>query len=326
MTPAPPDPDGRPWVGPQGARTERLELHLSYRCPNRCRFCSEAHQLAQFGQLSISLSQVKAVLRRHLARGVRSLHLTGGEPTVHPDFVEVVTLAKQLGMTTSVGTNGVMLCEQSFASQALPHLDEVMFSIHGPDAATHDAQTRRAGSFDQVTAALTLARRLAPGLDTFVNVVVTRHNVALLAETVALAAELGASLIVVSNPTPEGRALDDYADLVAPLAELAELLPTIPARAGGAIVRFFGLPMCILAAHETLSNDLHWDPRVTVEWAQAPGKAVLTDVYTWSPGRKRRHAGPCEGCLKRTVCMGVFDRYDELYSTEALRPERREDR
>jgi hypothetical protein len=311
-----------PWVGPRGERTERLELHLSYRCPNRCLFCSEAHRMTEFGERLISLDQVGQVLRTHVERGVCRLHLTGGEPTIHDQFVAVLRLAKKLGMATSVGTNGIMLAQEPFARSALPHLDEVMISLHGPNGPVHDGLTRRAGSFDQVTAALSLAGRLAPQLSTFVNIVVTRLNLAVLGDTVALAADLGASLIVVSNPTPEGRALDAYERLAVPLAELAEILPTIPARAAGAIVRFFGVPMCILGPQETLSNDLHWDPRVTVEWAEAPGEAVLDDVYTWSPARQRRHAEPCDGCLKRSLCMGVFDRAHEIFSMAALQPQR----
>ena len=280
--------------------------------------------MSELGERSISLGQVTRVLRTHLKRGIGRLHLTGGEPTIHEQFVAVASLAKKLGMGTSVGTNGVMLCQEPFARRALPYLDEVMFSLHGPTAAVHEGLTRRAGSFEQVTAALSLTRRLAPELGTFVNIVVTRLNLSVLGDTVSLAADLGASLIVVSNPTPEGRALDDYERLAVPLADLAEILPTIPTRAPGAVVRFFGVPMCILGPHGALSNDLHWDPRVTVEWARAPSKAVLHDVYTWSPARKRRHAEQCDDCLKRSVCMGVFDRSLELFSMEALRPQQRD--
>ena len=30
-----------PWIGPNGKIMERLELHLTYTCPERCVFCSE---------------------------------------------------------------------------------------------------------------------------------------------------------------------------------------------------------------------------------------------------------------------------------------------
>jgi hypothetical protein len=88
------------------------------------------------------------------------------------------------------------------------------------------------------------------------------------------------------------------------------------------MVRFFGVPMCLLGPHRMLSNDLHWDPRVTVEWADEPGKVSFKGFYNWVPNRKRVHAKECEGCAWNTVCMGVYDRYAECFPTSVLRPER----
>ena len=150
-----------PWVGPQGQVMERLELHLTYHCPERCQFCSEDHRMNAYREFPVSWGRVATVLRTHAERGVRAVHLTGGEPTIHPRFVEVLSLARKLGMRTSVGTIGTMLARDDFAARALPHLDEALFSLHGPDAATHDALTRRAGSFDTVTRAMRLKCALA---------------------------------------------------------------------------------------------------------------------------------------------------------------------
>jgi hypothetical protein len=78
--------------------------------------------------------------------------------------------------------------------------------------------------------------------------------------------------------------------------------------------------MCLLGEHAMLSNDLHWDPRVTVEWQSAPGKVVFDGIYSWTPHRRRVHTAECQRCAMNTVCMGVFDRYAETYPTDALRP------
>jgi hypothetical protein len=180
--------------------------------------------------------------------------------------------------------------------------------------------TRRHGSFEQTTRALALSLQIKPDFGAYVNSVITSHNVRALPDTVALADRLGAKLIIVSNTTPEGLGLDRYEELCVPLTTLREVLPTVPARAARAVLRFFGVPMCVLGEHKYLSNDLHWDPRVTVEWASAPGKVLLDDFYNWAPDRKRVHVEECAGCSHKAVCMGVFDRYAELYSTEALLP------
>ena len=310
-----------PWIGPSGQRTKWLELHITYTCPEKCVFCSEEHRMIAYKPYKVTWGRVAKVLRTHAERGVTRVHLTGGEPTIHPRFVDILKLAKKLNLRTSLGTIGTMLAREDFAREALPYLDEALFSLHGPDAATHDPLAGRKGSFDTVTHAITLCKSIRPEFKAYVNTVVTKDNVDVLPDTVALAESLGAELIVISNLTPEGAGLDQYERLAVPLERLAEVLPTVPARLKTAGLRYFGVPMCVLGEHGMLSNDLHWDPRVTVEWASEPGKVVLTEFYNWDPGRKREHVRPCTDCTLNKVCMGVFDRYSELWSVDALRPQ-----
>ncbi len=300
----------------------RLELHLTYSCPERCVFCSEQHRMAKYGAYPVTWGRVAKVLRTMAQRGIDSVHLTGGEPTIHPKFVEVCTLAKKLGMRTSIGTIGSRLCREEFARRALPVLDEALFSLHGPTAPIHDALTGRAGSFERVVQAIETCRSVDPEFSVFVNTVLTPSNLDHLGDTIALADGLGAQLIVVSNTTPEGGAEDHYGELAIPLRRLAEVLPGAARQADKAIVRFFGVPMCLLGQTWTLSNDLHWDPRVTVEWQSRPGKVVFDGIYNWDPGRKRTHAEECEGCEQRGICFGVFRAYVRRFGSEGLRPSR----
>jgi MoaA/NifB/PqqE/SkfB family radical SAM enzyme len=307
-----------PWIGPDGQRMERLELHLTYTCPERCVFCSEARRMEKYHPYPVTWGRVATVLRQSAARGVKNVHLTGGEPTIHPQFVETLILAKKLGMRTSVGTIGTMLSREAFARRALPFLDEALFSVHGPTAQVHDALAGRDGSFDRVTDAMSLVQRLKPGFGVFVNTVLTRANAEHLPDTVGLVDGLGAQLIVVSNTTPEGAGLVRYEELAVPLEVLARLLPTVPRRASRAVLRFFGVPMCLLAEHGMLSNDLHWSARVTYEWTSRPGRVRFDGLYNWAPDRKRVHVAECEDCTLKSVCMGVFDRYAALWPTGAL--------
>lgn len=310
----------RPWIGPDGQVMRRLELHLTYTCPERCVFCSEEHRMDRYKEFPVTWGRVASVLRTMASRGVQNVHLTGGEPTIHPDFIKVCTLAKKLGLRTSIGTIGTMLQKESFARRALPVLDEALFSLHGPDAATHDALTRRDGSFDRVTRAIRNCVALKPGFGAYVNTVVTRHNVDALPDTVALADRLGARLIIVSNTTPEGGGRDAYRSLAVPLDTLARILPVAAARAEHAVVRFFAVPMCVLGGAWTLSNDLHWDPRVTVEWTDQPGKVVFDGLYNWDPSRKRIQVDKCVPCERSGVCFGVFEDYVAEWGDGELTP------
>lgn len=313
-------PGDTPWISPSGQVMRRLELHLTYHCPERCIFCSEDHRMTKYNRFKVTWGRVAKVLRIHAERGVRNVHITGGEPSIHPRFVDVLRLAKKLGMRTSIGTIGTMLSRRDFAATALPYLDEALFSIHGPDAATHDRVAGRTGSFDRVTRALRNCIELKPDFRAFANTVMCSHNVEKLPETVEMLDRMGARLIVVSNTTPEGAAWDHYSELMVPLATLARVLPQVPERAQEAVVRFFGVPMCLLGPHWAQSNDLHWDPRVTVEWQSAPGKVAFTGIYSWAPDRRRQHVAACDSCVRKPMCMGVYDAVADNHDVSALVP------
>ncbi|HJN72442.1 MAG TPA: radical SAM protein [Myxococcota bacterium] len=303
------------WVGPDGRVMRRLELHLTYTCPQACVFCSEDHRMQRFRKFPVTWGRVAATLREHAAHGVDHLHLTGGEPTIHTRLLDVLALARKLGMRTSIGTIGARLAREDFAALAFPLLDTALFSLHGPTAELHDRLTSKAGSFERQLRAMELAER-HPTLRC-ANTVVCKDNIERLPETVDFLDRAGVSLIVVSNTTPEGAALDRYEELAVTLEVLAEVLPKV--RTERATLRFFGVPMCVLSEDQRmLSNDLHWDPRVTVEWTAEPDKVVYTGQFNWTPARKRSHVEECAQCSLRGVCMGVYTHYAELWPTTAL--------
>lgn len=309
-----------PWIGPNGQVMERLELHLTYSCPERCVFCSEESRMKKYNKFPVTWGRIAKVLRTHAARGVRNVHFTGGEPTIHPRFIDALRLAKKLGMRTSIGTIGTMLSRPAFVDKAVDHLDEALFSVHGFSAEIHDALTRREGSFKRVTKAIQLVLEKKPNFGIYVNTVVTRHNIEHLPETVAFLESLGAKLIVVSNTTPEGGGEELYPELAVPIGDLGKYLPLAASRVNRSILRFFGVPMCLLGRFSSLSNDLHWDPRVTVEWTSVPGKVKFDGIYSWRPDRKRVHVDSCNTCKMKSVCMGVFDKYAQLWPTDGLQP------
>jgi MoaA/NifB/PqqE/SkfB family radical SAM enzyme len=315
-----PQEGATPWIGPGGLVMRRLELHVTWHCPEACRFCSEDHRMKAFNPFPATWGRLAKVVRKHAERGVEAVHFTGGEPTIHPRFIDLLALCRELGLRTSVGTIGTMLARPDFAERTVPLLDEALFSLHGPTAALHDELAGRDGSFETVTRAIGLAREIDPAFRAAVNTVVTRHNLEQLPDTAALAASLGVGLIIVSNTTPEGAAIDRYDELAVPLDDLARVLPTVPGRAGDAIVRFFGVPMCLLGEHRMLSNDLHWDPRVTAEWARHPGRVVFDDFYNWRPDRKRTHVAACADCNMSSLCTGVYSEFAQRFPVTRLGP------
>lgn len=294
---------------------ERLELHLTYRCTARCRFCSEADRMRRFEDHPVSVRDVVTVLREWVPRGVRHVHFTGGEPTLHRDLPEILACCRRLGLRTSLGTNGWRLADADYAARVLPEIDELMISLHGPDAVTHDALTGRAGGFDRAAAAI--ARAPSPG----VNVVLSPRNREAIADTARLAVALGAGFLLVSAVSAEGDGDANYAELVVPLTELPAVAEAVLDAVGKVVpVRFFGIPACALGTARTCANDLHWSPRVTVERALIDGDVGLAAIVSPRPDRGRAHAPACGPCTWKAVCPGPFVRYVEVLGDAGIQP------
>ncbi len=79
---------------------------------------------------------------------------TGGEPTLHPGFLSILTAFRKKFPRAPIYllTNGRKFCYQDFTRKVLrlgktPF--DVVVTIHGHNAATHDSITRSRGSFSQ---------------------------------------------------------------------------------------------------------------------------------------------------------------------------------
>lgn len=306
-----------------GKRPERLEIHMSYRCVNSCIFCSEHHRILSFKGKDLKATEIFKVLISHSSAGGRHVNFTGGEPTLHSYFPQLIESAKHLGLTVYVGTNGIMLHNYEYAKMTVPFIDELSLSIHGPDSKIHGACTKNPESFNWLVKTAENVVKIKPEIFLMANTVVVKDNVAHILETIQLCIHLGVKNILVSNPAPEGRALDNYRDIAVPLNQWKEITGKIVSMCNkhNVTIRFFGVPACILGIHAIKSNDFYFDPRVTVERARRKeGRIGYSTIITRLPRRGRRKIGICYGCKYHQLCGGIFTEYIRIFGTTEITP------
>jgi MoaA/NifB/PqqE/SkfB family radical SAM enzyme len=145
-----------------------------------------------------------------------TIHLSGyGEPTLHPHFLELVRLAKGTGAHVEVTTNGTRLDADTLAALRDLDLDRLVVSLDGASAA-HFEEIRSRASFEQVVAslralkALRIQRRGRHGNPQLaLAFVAMQDNLADLAQLPALAAQVGAWEILVSNLIPHTAKMEE---------------------------------------------------------------------------------------------------------------------
>src|SRR5664279_6437832 len=130
------------------------------------------------------------------------VNIGGGEPTVRPDFWELVDYATAHRVGVKFSTNGVRIDEAVARKLAASDYVDVQISLDGATAEVNDA-VRGQGSHAMAIRALeNLAE--AGFKDAKISVVVTRHNVDQLDDFKALADQYGATLRI-TRLRPSGR-------------------------------------------------------------------------------------------------------------------------
>lgn len=153
---------------------ERVDLKLGFACNNRCVFCVQGNKREEYGPRP--MKQVRADLAEGLQRGAVELVVTGGEPTLHDNLLEVVRLARELGYRNiQIQTNGRRFHYPAFCRAVIDAgATEFAPALHGSDASIHDEMTRAPGSFAQCKKGI--ENMVALGVPVITNTVVCRQN------------------------------------------------------------------------------------------------------------------------------------------------------
>jgi MoaA/NifB/PqqE/SkfB family radical SAM enzyme len=159
------------------AHEKRNWVRLTYDCNNHCIFCLDT--LAHDGSMRSNMD-VKVQIIEGRKKGATRLILSGGEPTMHPNFLDFVRLGKRAGYRrVQTVTNGRMFSYPEFLSTAADNgLDEITFSLHGHTAKLHDALVGTPGAFQQEVAGLKAALaadRFIVNLDIVINKMNVKH-------------------------------------------------------------------------------------------------------------------------------------------------------
>lgn len=151
-----------------------LRISVTDRCDLRCRYCmAEAMTFLPRDQV-LSLEEMAAIAERFIARGVRRIRLTGGEPLVRRD---VGVLARRLGGWIGRGLDELTLTTNgNHLAQHAPMLAQagvrrVNVSLDSLDSGRFRHITR-GGDVARVTAGIAAAN--AAGLSVKINMVALR--------------------------------------------------------------------------------------------------------------------------------------------------------
>ncbi len=344
---------------PRRLVTKRVVLHVGYACNLRCQFCYYLEDLEKGRTKNWSTTVLQRRLRIARRLGRTAVDLSGGEPSIRRDLLELIAYARSIGFTDiNLITNGLRLADPDFCQRLVEAgLNDVLFSIHSPVEGEHDYLTRVPGSFRKILRAMDHMKSL--GVRARVNSVISNINykhVGELFELVLPYSPAAVNLIVfnpsettVSLPDDSDTRIDDYWTIS---REIGDALDAHESRLETINVRF--LPFCLLPGHEDkvrtqwqkMYEDQEWDPFLNISYQKGYWAALgafvagigLYPFYTPKFGQRDgytlfneilstyriklyyRQLEPCRRCSLRRICTGLPVDYVRRFNRTQLQP------
>lgn len=94
-----------------------ISIEILQRCPNRCIYCS-SHSNPQAAHI-ISFETIKSIIDDAKALGCKTVCLSGGEPFLHPQILEVISYIAQQHLACYVYTSGIYMKDGVYSSLPL---------------------------------------------------------------------------------------------------------------------------------------------------------------------------------------------------------------
>jgi cyclic pyranopterin phosphate synthase len=203
-----------------GRRISYLRISVTDRCDLRCRYCMSEKMTFLPRAALLTLDEMALIAERFVARGVRKIRLSGGEPLVRRD---VIDLTRRLGRHIGTGldevtmtTNGTRLAEHAEALVDAG-VRRINVSLDSRDPERFRFITRQ-GDVEQVLGGIFAAQRA--GLAIKINMVALKDlNEDEIAPMLAWCGDHGFDLSLIET-MPLGAIDEDRADRFVPLTRV----------------------------------------------------------------------------------------------------------
>jgi heme b synthase len=170
-------------------------------CNLRCLHCRRLDVLDAPSSDDLSSAEARRLIDDISAHYKPILVLSGGEPLMRPDILDLARHARESGLRVALATNGTLVTAEKAAAIRQAGVARVSVSLDGARPETHD-RLRGAGNFERALQGLRNLR--AWKVPVQVNMTVTRHNAEELPDLYRLCLNLGADALHLFMLVPVG--------------------------------------------------------------------------------------------------------------------------
>ncbi len=163
-------------------------LYVTEGCNLQCIMCSYRDPRTD----ELSLSEIQSLAQSLHNYGLRHIVFSGGEPLLRKDFPQISQAFTSLEVKQTLLTNGLLLNKRY--NEIKDSFSEIIISIDGPDAVTHNS-IRGIDAFSQIVKGIETVLATSPKQNISIRTVLQNKNYRRLADIIQFAKSVGVSRI-----------------------------------------------------------------------------------------------------------------------------------
>lgn len=126
-------------------------IAITYFCNQKCRFCPCSKEETTFP--AIELPRLKEMVDQFIeSSGIEAVVISGGEPTLYPDFLELLSYLREKNLYVTVLSNAERFANTSFVGKVGEVVDKSKFmvttTLHSQKKEEHEWVNQTPGSFE----------------------------------------------------------------------------------------------------------------------------------------------------------------------------------
>ena len=288
----------------------KIILYGNFACNNNCIYCA-CNERRGFSDFNF----IKKYITKH-RKYSDFIGLSGGEPTIHPNFFYMLKLISKLRFkTVEIQTNGRMFAYKDFCEKVVKMniIDIFVVSLNSLDEKMNMVRMR--GGHNEAIRGIKNLKKFKQKV--FINTVVCRKNYRDLEKIVKNFINLKVDYINLIFMRPTGTAGKNFDNLV---VEIKKVLPFVKksinlCKKEGIVCLAEGIPYCLMKGYEKNISEIYNPPKIRVieKKLLEPNKDLFSKDY-------KRKGKMCKKCKYDTICEGIWKEYAKRKGFSELTP------